>query len=186
MILDTESWMNIRRFRALHAAGATFAEIGRECGCDWRTVRRYLAEDAASVPPSVPPRAGCQPLLITPFMPIIEAWLRADLRLKGTVIHERLVAEHGFTGHYQRVKMFLAEARPRIAAELDESDDNPLIGLHRRFEVLPGAQVQVDWGDEGDLLAHVGIPNRLLISHGVVAFPRPVLLFHHQYGSSDI
>ena len=46
MILDTESWMNIRRFRALHDAGATYAEIGRECGCDWRTVRKYLAEDA--------------------------------------------------------------------------------------------------------------------------------------------
>jgi hypothetical protein len=52
MILDTESWMNIRRFRALHAAGATFVEIGRECGCDWRTVRKYLTEDAASVPPA--------------------------------------------------------------------------------------------------------------------------------------
>jgi predicted transcriptional regulator len=38
--------MNIHRFRALHAAGATFVEIGRECGCDWRTVRKYLAEDA--------------------------------------------------------------------------------------------------------------------------------------------
>jgi len=169
MILDTESWMNIRRFRALHAAGATFAEIGRECGCDWRTVRRYLAEDAASVPPSGPSRAGCQPLLITPFMPVIEAWLRADLRLKGTVIHERLVAEYGFTGHYQRVKMFLAEARPRIAVELAETDDNPLTGLHRRFEVIPGGQAQVDWGDEGDLLAHVGIPTvysfHMVLSH---------------------
>jgi transposase len=69
------------------------------------------------------------------------------------VVHERLVAEYGFTGHYQRVKMFLAEARPRIAAEL------ALSGLHRRFEVVPGAQAQVDWGDEGDLLAHVGMPN---------------------------
>jgi transposase len=169
MILDTESWMNIRRFRALHAAGATFAEIGRECGCDWRTVRKYLAEDAASVPPSGPARTGCQPLLITPFMPIIEAWLRADLRLKGTVIHERLVADYGFTGHYQRVKMCLAEARPRIAAELEESDDNPLTGLHRRFEVIPGAQAQVDWGDEGDLLAHTGIPTvysfHMVLSH---------------------
>jgi transposase len=169
MILDTESWMNIRRFRALHAAGATFAEIGRECGCDWRTVRRYLAVDAASVPPSGPPRAGCQPLLITPFMPVIEAWLRADLTLKGTVIHERLVADYGFTGHYQRVKMFLAEARPRIAVELAETDDNPLTGLHRRFEVIPGGQAQVDWGDEGDLLAHVGIPTvysfHMVLSH---------------------
>jgi transposase len=129
---------HIRRFRALHAAGATFAEIGRECGCDWRTVRKYLAEDAASVPPSAPARAGSQPRVITPFVGVIEAWLRADLALQGTVIHERLVTEHGFTGNYQRVKMFLAEARPRIAAELTENDENPLTGLHRRFEVVAG------------------------------------------------
>jgi len=83
--------------------------------------------------------------------------VRKDITLKGSVIHERLVAEHGFTGSYQRVKVFLAEARPRIAAVLAESDENPLAGLHRRFEVVPGAQAQVDWGDEGDLLAHVGI-----------------------------
>lgn len=149
--------MNIRRFRALHAGGATYAEIARECGVDWRTVKKYLAEDAPSAPPAAPRRAGTQPRLITPFIPVVEAWLRADITLKGTVIHERLVAEHGFSGNYQRVKMFLAEVRPRIAAELAEHDENPLTGLHRRFEVLPGAQAQVDWGDEGDLLAHVGI-----------------------------
>lgn len=161
--------MNIRRFRALHAAGASFAEIARECGCDWRTVRKYLAEDAPSVPPVAPSRAGCQPRVITPFVGVIESWLRKDITLKGTVIHERLVAEHGFTGNYQRTKMFLAEARPRIAAELGVVDENPLTGLHRRFEVVPGAQAQVDWGDEGDLLAHVGIPNvysfHLTLSH---------------------
>ena len=66
MILDSESWMNIRRFRALHDAGASFVEIGRECGCDWRTVRENLAEDAPSVPPAAPPRARTHPLLITP------------------------------------------------------------------------------------------------------------------------
>jgi transposase len=159
MILDTESWMNIRRFRALHAAGSTYAEIARECRCDWRTVRKYLAEDASSVPPTAPPRAGTQPKLITPFVGVIEAWLRADITIKATVIHERLVAEHGFTGNYQRVKMHLVEARPRIAAELAVTDENPLTGLHRRFEVVPGAQAQVDWGGEGDLLAHVGIGN---------------------------
>ena len=41
--------------------------------------------------------------------------------------------------------------------------------MHRRFEVVPGAQAQVDWGDEGDLLAHVGIPNvysfHMVLSH---------------------
>jgi transposase len=159
MILDEETWMNVRRFRALHSAGASYAEIGRECGCDWRTVRKYLAEDAACVPPSAPSRAGTQPRVIAAFVPLVEGWLRADLTLKGTVIHERLVADYGFTGSYQRVKLFLAEARPRVAAELAEHDENPLTGLHRRFEVVPGAQAQVDWGEEGDLLAHVGIGN---------------------------
>lgn len=151
--------MNIRRFRALHAAGATYAEIGRECGCDWRTVKKYLDQDAPFVPPLAPPRAGTQPKVITPFVGVIEAWLRAEVTLKGSVIHERLVDQHGFTGNYQRTKMFLAEARPRIAAELALVDENPLTGLHRRFEVVPGAQAQVDWGDEGDVLAHVGIGN---------------------------
>jgi hypothetical protein len=53
MILDSESWMNLRRFRTLHESGAMFAEIGRECGCG-RTVRKYLAEDGT---PCVPPSA---------------------------------------------------------------------------------------------------------------------------------
>jgi Transposase, Mutator family len=137
MSLDTESWMNVRRFRTLHAAGATYAEIGRECGCDWRTVRKYLAEDAPSVPPAAPPRAGTQPRVITPFVGVVETWLPADITLKATDIHERLVAEHGFTGNYQRVKVHLADARPRIAAELAEQDDNPLTGLNRRFRSTP-------------------------------------------------
>ncbi len=149
--------MNIRRFRALHDAGATYAEIGRECGCDWRTVRKYLTQDAPSVPPSAPPRAGSQAKVITPFIGVIEAWLRGDPALKASVIHERLVAWHGFTGNYQRTKMHVAGARPRIVAELGEADENSLTGLHRRFEVVPGAQAQVDWGEEGDLLGHVGI-----------------------------
>lgn len=51
--------MNIRRFRVLHAAGRYYAEIARECGVDWRTVKKYLAEDASSVPPSGPPRLRC-------------------------------------------------------------------------------------------------------------------------------
>jgi len=90
--------------------------------------------------------------VITPL-----AWLIGDISLKGSVICERLVAEHGFTGHYQRVKMHLATVRPRIEDELFANDDNALRGLHRRLEVIAGAQAQVDWGEEGDLLAHVGI-----------------------------
>jgi len=149
--------MNIRRFRVLHEAGASYAEIARECRVDWRTVRKYLAEDGVALPPAAPSRAGRQPSKIGPFAGLVEGWLRGEITMKASVIHERLVADHGFTGHYQRVKVFCADARPRIAAELDGGDENRLRGLHRRFEVVPGAQAQVDWGDEGGLLAHVGI-----------------------------
>ncbi|WP_432715398.1 hypothetical protein [Streptomyces lavendulae] len=79
---------------------------------------------------------------------MIDATLRAEILLKGAVIHERLVAEYGFKGSYQRIKMYLQEARPRIAEELGISPSG-LAGLHCRFEVLPGARAQVDWGDEG-------------------------------------
>lgn len=134
MILDAESWMNIRRFRVLHEAGASYAEIARECGVDWRTVKKYLAEDGVALPPRAPSRAGTRPPKMAGFRHLVEAWLRKDVTVKASVIHERLVADHGFTGHYQRVKMCVAEARPRIADELDEHDENRLRGLHRRFE----------------------------------------------------
>ncbi len=156
MITHPESWMNIRRFRALHEAGAvTYAEIAAETGCDWRTVKKYLDADAPAFPPAGSSRKGTQPRKIGPFTGLIDSWLRADVRLRASVIHERLAAEHGFEGSYQRVKAYVAEARPRIAAE-QAGDDSPLAGLHRRFEVVPGAQAQVDWGEENGVL--IGTP----------------------------
>lgn len=101
---------------------------------------------------------------------MIDAWLRAELLLKGTVVHERLVQQYGFTGNYQRVKLYLQQARPRIAEELGIEPDQ-LAGLHRRFEVVPGAQAQVDWGDEGAILAHVGIA-KVYSFHMVLSYSR--------------
>jgi hypothetical protein len=57
-----------------------------------------------------------------------------------------------------------------------ESPPNSLTGTRSHCAVctvasksVPGAQAQVDWGDEGDLLAHVGIPTvysfHMVLSH---------------------
>ncbi len=151
MILPPETWMDLRRFKPLRAAGATYKEIADEVGVDWRTVRRYLAEDAGSTPPTPPARIGTQHRKIDALAPVVDAWLTDDLTLRASVIHERLVAEHGFDGHYQRVKLYVAEARERIAQA--EGGKRPLTGLHRRFEVTAGAQAQVDWGVESRELA---------------------------------
>ena len=156
MILHPEIWMNIRRFRALHEAGASYAEIAAEVGCDWRTVKKYLSADSPAVPSAGSPRKGRQPRKTGPFEGLIDSWLRADIRLRASVICERLAAGYGYAGSYQRVKLHVAEVRPKIAAELAAGDENPLAGLHRRFEVAAGAQAQVDWGEESGVL--IGVP----------------------------
>jgi transposase len=146
MILDEVSWMNIRRFRALHEAGASYVEIAAEVGCDWRTVKRYLAAEPgdpqAAVPPRAPSRVGTQPRLIEPHVARIEGWLRTDLELKGSVIHERLVADHGFGGLYQRVKMTLRMTHVDGASQLRHPllRDHP--GIDRRLRRLEAASGQ--------------------------------------------
>jgi len=161
--------MNVRRFRALFERGASYAEIAAACGVDWRTAKKYLHQPAAAVPPAATSRKGTQLRVIDAFAGVVDAMLRRDIRLPAAVIHERLVAEHGFAHTYQRVKLYVAEARPRIAAELGDID--PLEGLHRRFEVTPGSQAQVDWGDEGEILAHVGI-GKVYSFHMVLSWSR--------------
>jgi transposase len=150
MILSQEAWMDLRRFKALAEAGATWAEIARESGYDWRTVKRYLTADAPAAPPA-PARRGPGPRKTDPYAHLIDAWLRRQPKLKASVIWERLVAEHGFTGHYQRVKVYVRENRARLTTAEPEP-----VGFHRRFEVLPGAQAQVDWGDEGEIQTQAG------------------------------
>jgi transposase len=165
MILSQERWMNLRAFKALADAGATWAEIARETGCDWRTVKRYLSADAPATPP-VPARRGPGRRMIDPYAHLVDAWLAKQPRLKASVIHERLVAEHGFQGHYQRVKVYVRENRARLT----DADPEP-IGFHRRFEVLPGAQAQVDWGDEGELVTATG-PLRVSSFHMTLSYSR--------------
>jgi len=153
--------MDLRAYSALRAAGATWADIAREAGCDWRTAKKYLSEGSVPTPPKVigRPRPA---RLIDPWTTTIDGWLEAEPRLRASVIYERLVPL-GFGGTYQRVKLYVHEARERIAPAPVE--------LHRRFEVLPGAQAQVDWGDEGVLETEHG-PLHVYSFHMTLSYSR--------------
>ncbi|WP_425338030.1 IS21 family transposase [Streptomyces anulatus] len=132
-------------------------EIAKETGLNRRTVGKYLKDPASLARPKREAADQRPRRVVDEVAPLIDAVLRSEIVLEGRVIHERLAQEHGVTINYQRVKLYLQEARPRIAEERGISPGE-LAGLHRRFEVVPGAQAQVDWGDEGKVLAHVGIP----------------------------
>jgi transposase len=177
VILPVEAWMDIRRFAPLRAAGATWKEIAAEAGCDWRTARKYLSADAPAGPPRASSRAGTQPRLVDPFVEVIDTWLETEPRLRASVIHERLVADYGFTGHYQRIKNYVRDARVRLELAADPSERPP--ALHRRFEVTAGAQAQVDWGDEGMIDTPTG-RRKVYSFHMTLSYSRdPFVCFTH-------
>ncbi len=53
MLLSEEEWMDLRVYSALRAAGASWADIAREAGCDWRTAKKYLSKGSPPTPPKV-------------------------------------------------------------------------------------------------------------------------------------
>ncbi|MEU9945816.1 IS21 family transposase [Streptomyces lavendulae] len=171
MVLDPQRWLELRRFRGLVESGAmSVSEVARETGLNWRTVSKYLSAEGPAGPPRRTANGQTHKRVVDEVAPLIDAMLRAEVLMKASVIHERLARECGFTGNYQRVKLYVQEARPRIAGELGITP-RELAGMHRRFEVIPGAQAQVDWGDEGKILAHMGI-EKVYSFHMVLSYSR--------------
>lgn len=93
----------------------------------------YLSPNACHRPPAVTIWRPTRNKIIDPYAAVIDAVLKKERRLRATTIHQGLRDDHGFSGSYQRTKLDVAEARERLWPE-----------LHRRFEVLPGGQAQVD------------------------------------------
>lgn len=91
------------------------SEVARETGLNWRTVSKYLSAEGPAGPPRRSADGRSHKRVVDEVAPLIDAMLRAEVLMKAAVIHERLAREYGFTGNYQRVKLYVQEARPRIA-----------------------------------------------------------------------
>lgn len=63
-MIAQEEWMDLLSYRQMAASGATWAEIARLAGCDWRTARKYLSAERPK-PPRYKPRPP-RPKLIDP------------------------------------------------------------------------------------------------------------------------
>jgi hypothetical protein len=85
MILDQESGMNVRRFRALFESGASYARS------PLRAVWIGFCEEVSAAasgapPPRVTSRKGTRPRVIEPLAGVVDAMLRRDIHLKASVI----------------------------------------------------------------------------------------------------
>jgi len=160
--------MNLQEFRPLAEAGVPWSEIARLAGCDPRTAKKYLSQRPR------PPRYGPRPSagkLVDRYVGTIDAWLRASKgALCASTIFERLAGEpYRFPGSYERVKEYVRLRRPQILAELGIVDRGAQ--MHRRFEVAPGSQAQVDWGEEEPLQTAAG-PLKVYSFHMVLSHSR--------------
>ncbi len=92
--------------------------------------------------------------LCEPHREFIEAQLR--LRRNAMAIYQDLVDQHGFAGHYNSVKRFVAKLRYRAQEQFD------------RLSFLPGEEMQVDYGE--------GAPTRV---PGTERYRKPRLVSVH-------
>ncbi|MGE3493051.1 MAG: IS21 family transposase, partial [Vicinamibacterales bacterium] len=127
--IDPEIRMTIK---TLAAKGTSCAEIGRLLKLPESNVRYHLARLKREV---IDGRSQ-RPRRALVVAEAIEHWMQThrDRATNLTVLHDWLLAEHGYTGSLRSVQRYVADRYgppPRRA--------------RRRVETPPGAQAQVDW-----------------------------------------
>jgi transposase len=116
------------------------SEIARQFGISRKTVRKLLNMPADEIPRYHLRQPKQRPVL-EKFIPIIDAWLKADetapkkQRHTAKRIYDRLCAEYEFKGSERTVRQYVAQARQKL----------PEVFLPLAFS--PGEMAQVDWAE---------------------------------------
>ena len=115
--------------RSLAKQGYSERQIARMTGLHRKTVKKYLNETRLPVY-----QKTNRPGKLDTFHDLIEGWLSAQ-DYQATKIHELLIGQ-GYSGSYELVKRYVRNVK-------EQRDRKAYI----RFETVPGAQAQVDFGD---------------------------------------
>lgn len=122
----------------LNEKGQNHCEIARTLGVTEGTVRYHLKQAVLGATDG----RKDKPFKAEAVEQAIEVWM-ADHRSSGRrrpvnvrELHEWLVTEHGYPGHYRSVLRYVRARYPR-----------PRMRTYRRVETPPGAQTQTDWAE---------------------------------------
>lgn len=128
---------DVKELQELKRQGLSIQEISHLSGFDRKTIRKYLADDAAVQTPRYGPRPK-KGSKLEPFRPYIEQRLAAGVWNAVVLLKE--IKEQGYTGQYTVLKDYLRPLRKQAR-----------VVAVRRFETPPGQQAQLDWGEFGHL-----------------------------------
>lgn len=115
--------------RSLAKQGYSVRQIARMTGLHRKTVNKYLTRDSLPVYRKIN-RSG----KLDQFQDLIDGWLSSQ-DYQATKIHDLLTGQ-GYTGGYDTVRRYVKNIK-------EQRDRKAYI----RFETMPGAQAQVDFGD---------------------------------------
>ncbi|CAL9334799.1 hypothetical protein [Streptomyces sp. enrichment culture] len=82
-------------------------EIAKETGLNRRMVSKYLKNPASAASPKREVVGQRSRQVVNEVAPLIDAMLKAEVLLKASVIHERLVQDYAVSINYQRVRLYL-------------------------------------------------------------------------------
>ena len=122
--------------------GRKYAEVARQTGKDWRTVKKYADMEDFNL--DTPVKQKRKSPVMDPVKPIIDEWLKEDATKKKKYrrtakrIFTLLVKDHEFTGSERSVRNYVSKRR----IELCEENEKAALPL----EATPGA-AQVDFGE---------------------------------------
>lgn len=137
-------WEEIRRRHQQEGVG--IRQLARDFDLDRNTIRGVLRQESW-VPYE---RAGRTDTLLAAH----EEYLRSrasDVDYSARILYQELVAQRGYRGSYDTVKLFVKPLRA-----VRQQADRALI----RFETPPGQQSQIDWGSR-----RVYFRTRLVVQH---------------------
>jgi transposase len=107
--------------------------IAANLGVHHDTVRAALADSRTAR------RGTCRRTQLDPYLPFIRDTLAQYPRLRATRLHEML-RSRGYPGSAVQVRRLVRILRPQAT-----------VAVYRRLSVLPGEELQVDWGSFGSL-----------------------------------
>jgi len=158
MKLDRETRMTIT---VLARNGRSGRAIARMLGVDESTVRYHLERQSTGV---IDGRSRQEPKaarLAEAIAHYLETAVEGPVNL--AVLHEWLVAEHGFAGSLRGLQRYFRRHFPR-----------PALRARRRVETPPGAQAQADWAEW---------PRVWIAGRPVYAYQFHLRLSHSRYGA---